>query len=221
MNKRSPINELQTQLGISDITELEKLAEIVVGGGFKGLKWRQIGVLLVLGPKHGVPFDYCFPQGVKETFIKVRRASSPEALAIFENTGPALTRSMRRKKQKQARKANSGAKRLKASIRPVKKQPPKLKDSAEEISAFYNSYAWAELRYSILVKFGRVCMCCGETRGVMNVDHIKPVRKYWELRLNPDNLQVLCPACNKGKNNWDETDFRPRLTNVVPLKILK
>lgn len=40
------------------------------------------------------------------------------------------------------------------------------------------------------------------------VDHIKPVRKYWHLRLDPDNLQVLCADCNRAKGNWDETDFR-------------
>lgn len=42
------------------------------------------------------------------------------------------------------------------------------------------------------------------------VDHIKPISKHWHLRLDPDNLQVLCNDCNKGKGAWDETDYRPQ-----------
>lgn len=55
-------------------------------------------------------------------------------------------------------------------------------------------------------------MCCGNAypHVIINVDHIKPVRKYWHLRLDFDNLQVLCSTCNKAKGNWDETDFRPK-----------
>lgn len=39
---------------------------------------------------------------------------------------------------------------------------------------------------------------------------MKPRSKYPELALDPDNLQVLCKACNLGKLAWDETDFRPK-----------
>lgn len=42
------------------------------------------------------------------------------------------------------------------------------------------------------------------------VDHIKPISKHWELRLEESNLQVLCMECNKGKGAWDETDHRPK-----------
>jgi len=76
---------------------------------------------------------------------------------------------------------------------------------------FYKSWEWTTLRMKILKRYGRVCMCCGAVPGfgvVLNVDHIKPLSKYWELRLDPDNLQVLCHPCNKGKGAWDETDYR-------------
>jgi 5-methylcytosine-specific restriction endonuclease McrA len=43
---------------------------------------------------------------------------------------------------------------------------------------------------------------------VINVDHIKPRRKYPELALTESNLQVLCGTCNHGKGSWDETDWR-------------
>lgn len=81
--------------------------------------------------------------------------------------------------------------------------------SQDKAHAFYESYAWRKLRYQVLIEFGRKCMCCGTEEGIMHVDHVKPLRKYWDLRLDRDNLQVLCDECNHGKGNWDETDWRP------------
>ena len=55
------------------------------------------------------------------------------------------------------------------------------------------------------------CQCCGnspKTGAVLNVDHIKPRKKYPELALDINNLQILCEECNHGKGNWDETDWR-------------
>jgi len=77
---------------------------------------------------------------------------------------------------------------------------------------FTRSYEWRALRMKVLDKYGARCMCCGATpeHGVkMHVDHIKPRRKYPELALSFDNLQILCEECNHGKGNWNETDWRP------------
>ena len=89
----------------------------------------------------------------------------------------------------------------------------------DRAARFYRSYEWRKLRYETLQKHGRTCMCCGATEGEMHVDHIKPVRKFWERRLDPDNVQVLCEKCNHGKGSWDQTDFRPRKLpdNVVSI----
>lgn len=73
---------------------------------------------------------------------------------------------------------------------------------------FYNSFEWKELRYKTLQKYGSVCQCCGSTKKPMHVDHIKPRSKHPELALKPENLQILCEACNIGKLNKDETDWR-------------
>ena len=75
---------------------------------------------------------------------------------------------------------------------------------------FYSSWEWKKVRYNVLLKYGRRCMCCGATPpdAVMVVDHIKPRKKYPELSLNIDNLQVLCNDCNMGKSNDNYTDFR-------------
>ena len=78
--------------------------------------------------------------------------------------------------------------------------------------AFLESYEWRRLRMEALKLYGRRCQCCGATPadGVrMQVDHIKPRKFYPELSLTLANLQVLCDACNHGKGNWDETDWRP------------
>lgn len=76
---------------------------------------------------------------------------------------------------------------------------------------FLRSFQWKEARYKALKRLGLVCMCCGATPmtgAAMMVDHIKPRSKYPELALDPENLQVLCHECNRGKGAWDETDWR-------------
>jgi 5-methylcytosine-specific restriction endonuclease McrA len=85
---------------------------------------------------------------------------------------------------------------------------PKRRVLFDKFARFYRSYDWRQLRYSVLREYGRKCMSCGTTEGAMHVDHIKPLRKYWHLRLDRNNMQVLCDECNHGKGNWDETDFR-------------
>jgi 5-methylcytosine-specific restriction endonuclease McrA len=80
----------------------------------------------------------------------------------------------------------------------------------EQASQFYQSLKWKQARYVTLKRYNRECMCCGATEGPMHVDHIKPLKKYWHLRLDLENLQVLCSECNHAKGNWDETDFRPK-----------
>lgn len=76
--------------------------------------------------------------------------------------------------------------------------------------AFYASWEWKKLRYKVLLKYGRQCMCCGAKppNVTLVVDHIKPVAKFPDLRLDESNLQVLCNSCNMGKSNNNETDFR-------------
>lgn len=86
----------------------------------------------------------------------------------------------------------------------------KVKSKRPGGAKFFDSQEWLSLRYQILLKYGRKCMCCNTTEGEIHVDHIKPRSKYPELALDPENLQVLCKACNLGKLAWDETDFRPK-----------
>ena len=66
---------------------------------------------------------------------------------------------------------------------------------------FYGTPAWKRLRYDHLAK-NPACVLCGRSAhdgARMNVDHIKPLSFYWNLRLAPHNLQTLCASCNHGK----------------------
>ena len=81
-------------------------------------------------------------------------------------------------------------------------------------SKFYETQEWKSLRYKFIQSKKTeelVCQCCGkgpfsrENWKEMNIDHIKPVKKFWEERLNMDNLQILCWMCNRIKlNNYTE-----------------
>lgn len=94
-----------------------------------------------------------------------------------------------------------------------KKRQRNRQISKSSNAKFYSSYEWRQLRVRILEKYDCRCMMCGRSPNihgvVLNVDHIKPMKKYPELALVFENLQVLCGACNHGKSNKYETDHRP------------
>ena len=97
-------------------------------------------------------------------------------------------------------------------VRRKNKKTVKKQSYSDQSKEFLSSWEWRTLRYEILLKHGRRCMCCGATPDdgvtVICVDHIKPRHKFPSLSLDPDNLQVLCGVCNQGKGAWDSTDFR-------------
>lgn len=89
--------------------------------------------------------------------------------------------------------------------------------SSDERDLFYKSWDWRTVRMAVLKERGRRCECCGATPADKDmagnpvkicVDHIKPLSRYWHLRLDKTNLQILCDECNQGKGAWDETDWR-------------
>jgi len=98
---------------------------------------------------------------------------------------------------------------------PFAKVEPATKFQAEE---FYKSSEWKKVRGKILHIYGLECMACSATPmtgAVMNVDHIRPVRKYWGKRLDLNNLQVLCSRCNRIKGSSSQIDLRP---DIRPLR---
>ncbi len=101
-------------------------------------------------------------------------------------------------------------------LRPIRFVVPRKKQRGRRFKqrkrdSFYSSAQWKTLRMKALVLYGAKCACCGVTPSdgaKMNVDHIKPRRDFPHLELQLSNLQVLCGACNQGKGNWDQTDWR-------------
>lgn len=81
-----------------------------------------------------------------------------------------------------------------------------------EPDPYYKTAEWKRLRYDAIKLHGAKCVACGRTPRdhgiVINVDHIKPIRLYPELRDKLNNLQPLCDDCNAGKGNRDQTDWR-------------
>ena len=126
--------------------------------------------------------------------------------------------------KKAVKRSSDAAFALLSSRRGERKAKPVIAEVDYRISvapkavrkAFYSSWEWRTLRYEVLKEQGRVCSCCGARHGDTNeggqpvkivVDHIRPLSKYWDLRLTRSNLAVLCDSCNMGKGNWDETDW--------------
>jgi len=116
--------------------------------------------------------------------------------------------------EKSANRTKKRRNKSKTTIQSKPNNPPKLsivKASYACSDEFLLSYEWRKLRYAALKKNNGKCELCGNGRGdgvKLHVDHIKPRRKYPELALSLENLQVLCELCNHGKGNWDETDWR-------------
>ena len=117
-----------------------------------------------------------------------------------------------------SKKTRSKARQLRALNKPLGKsgpvkiiRPPKPQQLDVLSDSFLVSYEWRVVRMQALKKYGAQCQCCGVSppRAVMNVDHVKPRRLFPALALDVDNLQILCDACNHGKGNWDQTDWRP------------
>lgn len=91
----------------------------------------------------------------------------------------------------------------------------------EESAAFYKSPEWKTLRREFVKgetqrTHGKLCCVnCGigvtnrpslsltesANLEILNVDHIQPLRFFWDRRCDPTNLQILCGPCNKAKGN--------------------
>lgn len=83
---------------------------------------------------------------------------------------------------------------------------------------FLQTYEWRAIRYDVLKANDGKCELCGRGKHegvILNVDHIKPRATHPELALQPSNLQVLCGACNQGKGNRDDTDWREPSLRVL------
>lgn len=144
--------------------------------------------------------------------VQVGPNISTELTVLYQERG-AIKRA--RKAAKKARKENHP--------KPFKRRGPRLNttrsvqytyDESDDarLDEFYQSAEWRLMRYEALRLHGAACQCCGRSPRlhgvVLNVDHIKPLRVFWDLRLELSNLQVLCGDCNVGKGARHDDDWR-------------
>ncbi|MCI2955629.1 HNH endonuclease [Staphylococcus caprae] len=70
---------------------------------------------------------------------------------------------------------------------------------------FYRSKPWRELREQVLKRANYECEFCKAEGKVtttnLEIDHIKTVEEFPQLRLDPDNLRVLCHSCHDKRHN--------------------
>ena len=80
-----------------------------------------------------------------------------------------------------------------------------------ETRAFYKSSEWQDCRVAFLQGKTHICNICqcdlsAPNAPAMNIDHIKPVKYYWHLRVDHANLQIACENCNRRKSNFIGSD---------------
>lgn len=163
--------------------------------------------------KNRIVVDWLISSGADEKTLKT--AHFDEVLeAAYRATGMAFEKKYRTvngyHSMYSAVLAHIG-KRLDPGILTKKEEARFGRSTNQKASAFYQSYDWRVARYDALKANDGRCQLCGRDRThgiILHVDHIKPLKKYWHLRLDPTNLQVLCNECNHGKGNRDETDWR-------------
>ncbi|MBC1983022.1 HNH endonuclease [Listeria booriae] len=92
------------------------------------------------------------------------------------------------------------------------KRRPKRKPVYSKNKSFYRTQAWIDLRTSIYIRDGGRCRECGKFvyGRDAQVHHIKPIWKNPELKLDVENVILVCAACHpkleekppRSKNNF-------------------
>ncbi|MED1953783.1 HNH endonuclease signature motif containing protein [Brevibacillus centrosporus] len=73
---------------------------------------------------------------------------------------------------------------------------------------FYNSKEWVSLKTVALIRDNYLCVDCLEFDKCFTpadvVDHMKPIKLFWELRLVLSNLRSLCHSHHNQKTAEDK-----------------
>jgi len=68
-----------------------------------------------------------------------------------------------------------------------------------ERQRLYSSGEWRRLRRQLRVRAGGACEECGATEH-LHMHHVKSWASHPELRLELDNLLLLCAVCHRAKH---------------------
>lgn len=80
----------------------------------------------------------------------------------------------------------------------------------KDSTAFYKSKDWILKRQEALLRDNGLCLHCLANKRMKPadmVDHIKPIKVDWSLRLRLSNLQSLCNPCHNRKTADDKTKY--------------
>lgn len=211
-------NSEELKIDRTPITRAEINSKRTLNGGFTRKTVEAFGV--PFPPPSGwidALVKYGYPlfkfQHVAKVFVE------PPTKKLSKKAKRKLMKEQRAVIRKKLRDDNVAYHKRHGLNKPAKATPSSYIPPKSEKAEFYLSWDWRTLRKQVLNEFGSVCQCCGATpqhkdisgRPVrIVVDHIKPLSRYWHLRLERSNLQVLCDECNQGAGAWDETDHRPK-----------
>lgn len=195
------------------------IGKIYVGEGTVGTSARFVEIANKMY-NLDVPSDGAFSIAVCQLYDAIHAITKAKRAKLREKNAGSLGFDLKGKKYRvKEPKASRG--HLVLAAKDGKRIQYASKDTKE---AFYASWEWRTLRMEVIKKQGKRCNCCGATpedltvggsRVRLVVDHIKPLSKHWNLRLEPSNLQVLCDECNMGKGAWDETDHRSESHKLI------
>lgn len=176
-------------------------------------------------PKHAEIVVFSLPQPLPVGWISMDGTAEVTPAMLhriktfhLSNVVPApIGQKVRQVKEKTPKKKKSQHTQPVAQKAQAKAKIPAATHTVEGVDVrsteFLRTWAWRELRYATIKRYGPVCQCCGATAKTsgepIQVDHIKPRSLFPELAMDPENLQVLCAPCNQGKSNTDFTDWRP------------
>ena len=75
----------------------------------------------------------------------------------------------------------------------------------------YNASYIRTFKKFLINVYGEKCMRCG-SESKIELDHIKPVSKYPNLKYIHDNFQLLCKKCNSSKGNRYIKSYIPKMS---------
>lgn len=90
-----------------------------------------------------------------------------------------------------------------------------------QYTSFYKSDAWRKTRDFIILRANGLCENCikyGRVKPGKIVDHIEPLKKNWNKRLDVSNLQFLCQTCHNRKNKAEKWQAIKEKQGGVPLQ---
>lgn len=80
----------------------------------------------------------------------------------------------------------------------------------QEAARFYNSKEWERAREQALIRDHGLCQDCLAEKQIKTadvVDHIKPIKHFWHLRVTLSNLRSLCNRHHAIKTAEDKRRY--------------